>query len=235
MRPSTPRCGCGTKLSLAGIWYGYVSLPLFQFLGFRWYFRVFIWARLLKRVSRIDLHLVPTHPDAVGGMGFLSATVGAFAPIALAHGTLLAGQIGDRIFHLGAKLPDFKAEILLVVVFLLLIVLGPLLVFAPQLSRAKRAGLLEYDALAQRYVREFDSKWLRGAAPQDEPFLGSADLQSLADLGTGLDVIRSMRIAPITRASIVQLGVATLLPVLPLLLTMMPMDELLKKLVGILF
>src|SRR5512133_1924621 len=49
-------------LSVAGLWYGYVSLPIFQFLLCRWYFRVFIWARFLYRVSRLDLALVPTHP-----------------------------------------------------------------------------------------------------------------------------------------------------------------------------
>ena len=52
-----------------------MSLPIFQFLLCRWYFRLFIWARFLWQVSRIDLSLVPTHPDRVGGLGFLSDTV----------------------------------------------------------------------------------------------------------------------------------------------------------------
>jgi len=43
------------------------------------------------------------------------------------------------------------------VVFLLLLVLGPLFVFAGQLSRTKLAGLREYGTLAQRYVREATS------------------------------------------------------------------------------
>src|SRR4029453_1047233 len=37
----------GFQLSLTGIWYSYVSLPLYQFLLIRWYFRLFIWARFL--------------------------------------------------------------------------------------------------------------------------------------------------------------------------------------------
>jgi hypothetical protein len=37
----------GSKLSLAGMWFGYVSLPIFQFLLCRWYFRLFIWMRFL--------------------------------------------------------------------------------------------------------------------------------------------------------------------------------------------
>ena len=148
---------------------------------------------------------------------------------------MLAGMLANRIFHLGATLPDFKVEIAVMVVFLLCIVLGPLLVFAPQLAEAKRTGLREYGTLAERYVREFDAKWLRGGAPADEPLVGSADIQSLADLGNSFEVVRTMRIAPVTKDAVVQLVAATLAPIVPLALTMMPLEELLKKLVGILF
>jgi hypothetical protein len=224
----------GSRLSFAGMWYGYVSLPIFQFLLTRWYFRLFVWARLLLRISRIQLDIIPTHPDHAGGLGFLSASGTALVPIALAHGALLAGMLADRILHLGAKLPDFKAEIGLVVLFVLSLMLGPLLAFSPQLANAKRKGRLEYEALAQRYVREFDVKWLRGGAPADEAFIGSGDIQSLADLGNSLEVVRTMRVAPVTKNSLLELGLATLLPVAPLLLTMIPLDMLLKTLLGML-
>jgi AcrR family transcriptional regulator len=225
----------GPQLSLAGMWFGYLSLPVFQFLLLRWYFRLFIWMRFLWQVSRIDLSLVPTHPDRTGGLGFLAVTAYAFMPLLVAHGALLAGNLANRIFYLGAALPDFKFEILLLVVFMLCMVLGPLLVFAPQLAQAKRMGNREYGTLAQRYVREFDAKWLRGGAPPDEPLVGSGDIQSLADLGNSLEVVRGMRIAPVTKDAILRLGAATLAPLVPLALTMMPLEDLLKKLFGILF
>jgi hypothetical protein len=225
----------GPKLWLAGIWYGYVSLPLFQFLLVRWYFRLFIWTRFLWQVSRIELSLVPTHPDRVGGLNFLSNTVYAFAVLAVAHGALLAGALANRIFFVGATLIQFKAEIAVVVILMLCAVHGPLLVFAPQLAAAKRKGLREYGTLAETYVRAFDTKWLRGGAPAAEPLLGSADIQSLADLGNSYEVVRAMRIAPITRDAILRLVAATLAPIVPLLLTLMPLEELLKKLFGILF
>src|SRR4029077_17498494 len=111
-----------------------MSLPLFQFLLFRWYFRIFIWIRFLWQVSRIDVSLVPTHPDRVGCLGFLSNTVFAFTLLAVAHGALLAGNLANHIFYLGAALPEYKIEIAVVVIFLLCVVLGPLLLFAPQLA-----------------------------------------------------------------------------------------------------
>jgi hypothetical protein len=226
--------GGGLQLSLAGHWFVYVSLPLFQFLLWRWYFRLFIWIRFLWQVSRIDLRLIPIHPDRTGGLGFLANTIYAFMPLAVAHGALLAGLIANRIFYLGAALPEFKIEIVVVIVFLLCVVLGPLLVFAPQLAQAKRTGDREYGALAARYVQEFDVKWLRGGAPAEEPLVGSGDIQSLADLANSFEVVRTMQLAPITRDALLRLLAATLVPLAPLALTMMPLEELLKKLLGIL-
>ena len=225
----------GSRLTPAGMWYGFVSLPVFQFLLLRWYFRLFIWARLLWQVSRIQLQLVPTHPDRAGGLAFVSTMVHAFIPLLMAHGALFSGNLANRIFHLGATLPQYRLEILLLVLVLLLLILGPLAVFAPLLARTKRAGLREYGTLAQRYVREFDSKWLRGGAPAGEPLVGSADVQSLADLGNSYEIVRSMRVLPVTRDAILQLTVATLIPIAPLLLTIMPLEDLLKKLFGMLF
>jgi hypothetical protein len=74
-----------------------------------------------------------------------------------------------------------------------------------------------------------------GAPPPDEPLIGSADIQSLADLGNSLEVVRTMRVAPITKEDILQLMATTLAPMVPLLLTMMPLGDLLKMLFGILF
>jgi len=223
----------GQHLSSAGWWYVYVSLPLFQFILFRWYFRLFVWMRFLWQVTRCDLNLVPTHPDRSGGLGFLSLTVVAFAPVLLAHGVMLAGLIADRIFFHTARLPDFKVQLAVVVAFLLVIVLGPLFLFTPHLSLARRVGLREYGTLAQRYVREFDDKWLRGGAPPDEPLVGSADIQSLADLGNSFELVRSMRMVPFTRDTVIQLAVITLLPVLPLLLTMVSLEDLFKQLLKV--
>ena len=227
--------GDGVELTLAGRWFVYVSLPVFQFLFCRWYFRMLVWARFLWQVSRIPLSLIPTHPDRVGGLGFLANTAYAFAVLAVAHGALLAGPVATRIFFVGAALTDFKVEIAVVVLVVLVVFLSPLLVFAPQLAQAKRAGLRDYGTLAERYVREFDTKWLRGGAPTGEPLVGSADLQSLADLGNSFDLVKRMRLAPVSRDAVLGLGAATLVPFVPLLLTIMPLEELVTMLFGMVF
>jgi len=221
--------------SLAGWWLGVVSLPVFQFLLVRWYFRLFVWVRFLWQVSRLDLTLLPTHPDRCGGLGFLGLVGHAFVPLLLAQGTILAGTIANRIFYAGATLPQFKVEMIGLVALMLFAVLGPLLVFAPKLAAAKRAGLGEYGTLAQRYVHEFDRKWLRGGAPADEPLIGSADIQSLADLGNSFEVVKGMRLAPFTLQTVLHLAVVTLAPVVPLTLTMISLEELLTQALKVLF
>ena len=221
--------------SLAGWWLGCVSLPLFQFLLLRWYFRLFIWARFLWQVSRIELSLMPAHPDRCGGLSFLSLIYHAFAPVLLAQGMLLAGLMANRIFYAGATLLEFKLEIIGLVAVMVFAILGPLLVFAPHLAAAKRAGSLEYGLLAQRYTRAFDRKWLRGGAPADEPLIGSADLQSLADLGNSFAMVEKMLIVPFNLQTVLQLAAVMLLPVAPLLLTMIPLEELLDALLKIVF
>ncbi|MDD5630858.1 MAG: hypothetical protein PHI13_02345 [Methylococcales bacterium] len=220
--------------SPAGYWYAYVSIPVFQFLLLRWYFRIIIWARFLWQVSRLDLHLVPTHPDRAAGLGFLGGSAAAFMPLLLAQGALLAGNIANHIFYAGETLLYFKPEIAVFTIFSLLLVLGPLCVFAPRLAQTKRQGLLEYGALASRYVEGFDQKWLRGGAPLDEQLVGTGDIQSLNDLAGSFEVVYSMRPFPFGKTVVLQTAIAALLPVLPLALTMISLEDIVKRLLGIL-
>ena len=149
---------------------------------------------------------------------------------------MLAGMMASKIRRLlGRHAAEFKVELVGLVVLLLFAVLGPMLTFASKLAAAKRAGLRDYGSLAQRYVREFDVKWIRGGAPSGEPLVGTADLQSLADLGNSFEVVVGMRWVPFTGQTILQLAFATLLPVLPLTLTMISLDELVDRLLQMVF
>lgn len=224
----------GPSFTAAGYWYAYVSVPLFQFLLLRWYFRIFIWMRFLWQVSRIRLNLSAMHGDLNAGLGFLGGTVYAFVPLLMAHGALLAGNVANRIFHLGGTLMDAKYEIAVFVAYLLVLVFAPLTVFATQVNEAKRRASREYGRLSQRYVRDFEAKWLPGGVPAADSPLGQGDIQSLADLDNALAVSRATRTVPITREVVVKLAIAALLPLAPLLLTVIPAEELAKRLLKML-
>ncbi len=122
-------------LTLAGYWYVFVSIPVFQFILLRWYVRLAIWFRLLWQISRLHLHLVAAHPDRAGGIGFLGNGSYAFGPILFAQGGLLAGFIATRVLYEGRGLLSFKMEAVGFVGFFVLVILGPLVMFAPLLDR----------------------------------------------------------------------------------------------------
>jgi hypothetical protein len=91
-----------------------------------------------------------------------------------------------------------------------------------------------FGQLASRYTSGFRQKWLVGGAPSDEPLLGSGDIQSLADLANSYEVVRSMRAVPFDKGLVVRLAILIALPLLPLTLTMIPLEELAERLIKLL-
>jgi hypothetical protein len=155
----------------------------------------FIWFRFLWQVNRIELNLIPIHPDRCGGLSFVGKSSCGFGPILFAPGAILAGVVADRVLYRGEALPSFKFQIGGFIVFFVLAILGPLLMFTPRLARARRKGLADYGLLAQRYVERFDQKWVHEADPSED-LLGTGDIQSLADLGNSYPVLREMHVVP---------------------------------------
>jgi hypothetical protein len=192
-------------LTTAGFWYVFVSIPLFQFILLRWYLRFFIWFRFLWHVSRLNLHLVPTHPDRCAGLAFLGKSAYAFGPILFAQGAMLAGVVASRVLYRGESLLSFKLQAGGFVAFLVLAILGPPLMFTPQMARAKRKGLAD------------------------------RDIQSLADLGNSYAMVRDMRSVPFGLQDISRLAAATAAPLLPLLLTIFTPEELIMRVVKVVF
>ena len=111
----------------------------------RWYLRLFIRFRFLWRICRLNLHLVPTHPDRAAGLAFLGKSAYAFGPILFAQGAMLAGLIASRVLYRGEHLISFKLQIAGFIAFFVLVILGPLLMFTPGLAQAKRKGLATMD------------------------------------------------------------------------------------------
>ena len=224
----------GLHLTRAGWWNAFVSVPIFQFILLRWCLRLVLWWQLLWRVSRLNLRLMPTHPDRAGGIGFLGNSTYAFLPILFAEGSMLAALIASRIFYDGAHLTEFKTDIFFTVLFLVATILAPVLMFLPVLIRTKLQGRREYGFLANRYAQEFDEKWVRNPAAGD-PLMGSADIQSLADMANSYAVVQSMRPVPFSWETVTHLTIVTVAPILPLLLTMMPLEKIVDHLIKTLF
>jgi len=223
------------NLTLAGYWFAFVSIPLFQFILLRWYMRFMIWFWFLWRVSRLNLHLTAAHPDRAGGIGFLGTVSYAFGPILFAQGALVAGLIADRVLYDGQSLLSFKLETAAWIALFVLIVLGPLAMFTARLARTKRQGSAEYGLLANRYLFGFEAKWIGGGSPETSDLLGTADLQSLADLGNSYSFVRQMRLVPFGPDDVARLAAIAAAPLLPLTLMVLSAEELLTRLVKVIF
>jgi len=223
------------QLTWAGRWYAFVSIPLFQFILLRWYLRMVLWFQLLWRISRLNLRLVATHPDHAGGIGFVGESVYAFSPILFAQGALLSGLIASRVLYGGQLVTSFTMDAAGLICALLLFVLGPLVMFTPQLDRTRRQGAAKYGQLANRCVFAFQEKWMHGVEKGAADLLGSSDVQALPNLANSYAAAADMRLVPFGRDDVLRLAGATAAPLLPLALTMFSLQELLTRLVKILF
>jgi hypothetical protein len=215
----------------AGYWYVLVSLPIFRFMIFRWYFRLFVWYWFLWHVRQLPLHLNLFHPDCAGGLGFLAGSVQAFTPVLLAQTIFIAGAMADQIWHAGATLPSFKMEIVGSVAFLMLLVLTPLTFFVGHLSSSEHRANREFGILTSHYVEDFHRKWIEHGGADGDPLLGTSDIQSLADVGNAYKVVTEMRIMPFGKETVLRLAIIITLPFLPLTLTMIPLEQIIDRLI----
>jgi hypothetical protein len=221
----------GSTISLAGWWMMLVSLPILYFFLVRWLWIFLIWGRFLYRVSRLDLELTPTHPDRTGGLGFLGWGLASFATVLMAISTVFSAGFAHQILHHGQSLDSLKFHLIAFVAVSLLVLHSPLLAFSGKLTRSRFAGLLEFGALVWRYDRAFEAKWLGNRpAPTDAELLGSSDIQAMADLATCYEHINDMWPIPFDTKAFATLVLAAIVPLIPLVGTAVPLQEIFTKL-----
>lgn len=217
--------------SAAFIWNAVVSLPIYQFLVYRWLWRWLTWSRLLWGISRLPLCPSATHPDRQGGLGFLSEPSVGFAYVLLGIDAVQAAVWGDRIRYGHDSITSLKAEFTVSIVLACLLALGPLLAFFPVMWRTRHQAVREYDALAADYTRAFHRRWIESEDRRD--LLGTSDIQSLADLAHSYEVMATMRLVPISGRLIILIIASAVVPVIPLLLMQVPLFDLIRKLGGV--
>ena len=221
--------GSGGGLTAAGWWYVAVSVPVFQFLVYRWLWRGAVWTGFLQRVARLDLRLVASHPHRAGGLGGQQS----FAIVAFAVAAVGSARFAQQILHAGAHVADFKMVLGGFVAIATVVVFAPLAVFAPRLTALRRESHGEYSRLAGGHHRAFEARWLRRDDAGSE-LLGSPDVSSLADLDTAFQNVTALRTFPVDRRNVAVVAVAAALPMVPLVMLEIPVAEILRRILGIL-
>ncbi|OHB56548.1 MAG: hypothetical protein A2Y07_09525 [Planctomycetes bacterium GWF2_50_10] len=222
------------RISAAGWWLVHVSIPVWQFFLLRWLWHVYIYSTFLFNVAKLDLALIPTHPDRVGGLHFLSLGQKWLMPFVFVISAALASDMGTKIVFQNAQFLQFRYDILLFIVLMGLFVVAPLILFTPRLILTRRTGLITYGVLAAEYVRSFDNKWIKNAK-KDESILGSSDIQSLADLANSYSVIMEMKSIPLDKNFAMALLTVILTPFIPLLLSAYAAKDILGVIKRIIF
>ncbi len=228
------RTDSGISITWAGWWFVIFCVPLMQFLILRWLWRLFLWAQFLWRVNRLKLQLVPTHPDQAAGLAFVGEVQQYFTLVLFAFSVAVAGVLANGIIYDGVSLSHFVPAIVVYAAGTVFVFLMPIFVFSATLWRTKRLGLLQYGGLGNEYTAAFQRKWILKTEKTQEALLGTADIQSLADLGNSYAFARQMNLAPMRFYTPIYLALACLIPMAPLTLTMMPFEEIMKVVIKVL-
>lgn len=223
----------GPVRTWAGWWYILVCMPIYQFFVFRWVWRYFLWCRFNWRVSRLDLRLLPAHPDRMGGLEFLSIAQARFGIIVFAFGSAVSAYIGSDVVFAGADLEEYVLLIVMFVVAVAVIFLGPMALFSAKLMAAKDQAVFDYGRFASDYTNQFHRKWVSRETYRSEPLLGNQDLSVLADLQISFTTILNMRQIPIDiKEAVLPILLSAAAPLLPLALAIAPLSQLIRMVIA---
>ena len=195
-----------------------------------WLWRIVLVIVLFSRLARLDLSLVPTHPDRNGGLGFLRKLPSAVFLVTLAVSSVLASSwMHDVVYHeqtlAALKLP-FVAFVLLWSALLLL----PLLMFAPRIAAMKRQALLDYGALIGEHGRLVHRRWILGKPVAENPLLDAPELGPVADTVALYEAVEKTSPLPVGKSTVMMVLLPIVLPMLLVVAQRVPIRDMLAKL-----
>jgi len=218
----------GKGFTLAGKYFVFIGLPVYQFLFARWIWRYLIWVFVVSKLSKFNLKIFASHSDGMGGLEFVSIVPVSFGLIGFCLSMIVASMISELVVFQGKSLIEFIPLILVHVIAVTIITIGPLLFFSLKLLKAKAKGINQYGALLAEHHELFEKKWFR--EDKKEQILGNMDASSLADINGGYEVVSSMKVFPMSKERLIQFIVFITIPFLPLYFTMHSIKDILNKL-----
>jgi len=222
--------GVDVHLSAAGWYYVLVSQLLYQLLILISVWKWVLWCIFLYRLSKLELQLVPTHPDQHGGVGFLGLSPVAITPTIVVVSAVIGATWRSEIFREHVHWLSFKVEAIVLVGVVLIVAMGPLILFVPRLTRLRRLGIFEYGALGQLESMQFHKRWIQHRAGREDEFPASPEASTLTDYGSSYQNIEHLQPFPFDQGAFVGLMLAIALPLLPVVLAEVPFATVLKAL-----
>ncbi len=201
----------GHRLTAAGWWCALVSIPLFVFLLLRGVWRHLVWAQLLRRIARLELRLVATHPDGKGGLSFVGEYPNAYILFVFGVSSGMAAAVAKHMMQGGLTVATLTTIMgcWLIVVFAFFAY--PLSAFSKPLSELKDKTLRTLSARATVLQRAAERKSIGCnvvAADQQE---ADAPVEPL-DLTKQYDQTKKLSSMLINRSTLLPVAAAALVP-----------------------
>jgi len=232
-KPSPINASLIEGIGLAGAWFTFVSMPLFRLLMLRWAWVLLVWTIFLRRVTRLPLYCVASHPDGAAGLGFLAHTQVFFGVVSFAASAVAAGGLANMIVHQGRSVASLKFLAIGFWVLVVILIAAPLMALSSKLLAVKSSGLFQHGMLGSAYSQGFEEKWLRGKLPDNESLLGSPDIQSLTDLSNAFANIRNMKIFLLDKRIFLWLATPPAIPLLIVAVAITPSDEIVRSVLSL--
>jgi hypothetical protein len=214
-------------LTPAGAWEAAVVVPAYTFLLLRWLWRWVALGGLFFRLARprMGMRLVASHADRAAGLGFLSEAAAAFAWVVFSASAVASAKITDTIMHAGATPESFTHVIGAAVVMGIVCACAPFFAFTPRLIRTRLHALRRYGDVVVRHGARVEKEWFAGEVVTTE------SASSMCDLSTVYTNVRATRIVPLDPRHVLMIGIAALLPMVPVILRIIPLRQLLSLVV----
>ena len=217
-----------------GWWFICVTRPVFIVLLLGWLWRIGLVILVFRRLSRLDLSLVPTHPDRSGGLGFVKKLPSAFFLVTLAVSSVIASRWMHEMVYHDQTLASFKAPFAAFVVLWSAMLLLPLLMLAPRLAAMKRQALRQYGALIGEHGRLVHRRWILGEPVSPTELLDAPELGPVADTAAIYEAVVNVNPLPVDKSTLIVVLVPIVMPMLFVIAWQIPIRELLLKLLKIL-
>jgi hypothetical protein len=214
----------------AGWYFVFVSQLVYRFLIGLSLWKWLLWCYFLFRLSRLNLQLVPTHPDGHAGIGFLGLSPMGIAPVTLAAAAAIGSNWRFQILYQGAHLANFKLEAAVLLAVVIAIAIGPLAFFVPKLAAVRRQGILQYGTLGQLHSMDFHQKWIVHRAGHEEEFLAAPEVSTMTDYGASYQNVEKLQPFPVDKGAFIALALAVAIPMFPAVLAEIPLAQVLKGL-----
>ncbi|NJD25510.1 MAG: hypothetical protein FIB06_08900 [Betaproteobacteria bacterium] len=220
----------GGEFGFGGWWFLAVARPVFIVLALGWLWRIALVIILFHRLARLELALVPTHPDRHGGLGFVRKLPSATFLVTLAVSTVLASRwMHDVVFH-GQSLAAFKLPLIAFVVLWSALLLLPLLVLAPRIAAMKRRALLDYGVLVGNHGGLVHQRWILGRPVAENALLDAPELGPVADIAATYELVEKISPLPAGKSALAAILVPIALPMLLVAAQQVPLRDMLLKL-----